>query len=152
MINNEMNLGKRGKDLIKSFEKLRLISYRPTPNDVWTIGWGHTNGVREGMTIDEATAERFLTEDVRKTEVAINDAGAKLTQSMFDAIVSLCFNVGIRAVSDHATIGRAIRSGDWIDAWRGFDLWTATSGAELGLARRRSREMALFLEDGWPTS
>ena len=38
--------------LIKSFEQLRLNSYL-CPAGVWTIGYGHTAGVHQGMQITE---------------------------------------------------------------------------------------------------
>ena len=38
------------KALVKEFEGLYLKAYK-CPAGVWTIGWGHTSGVREGMTI-----------------------------------------------------------------------------------------------------
>jgi hypothetical protein len=31
--------------MIKKSEGLRLVAYLPTPNDVWTIGYGHTKTV-----------------------------------------------------------------------------------------------------------
>lgn len=41
----------RGIKLIKDFESLRLKAYR-CPAGVWTIGYGHTAGVRPHDTID----------------------------------------------------------------------------------------------------
>ena len=48
-----------GIDLIKSFEDCRLTAYQDSVG-VWTIGYGHTNGVYAGMTITQAQAEEFL--------------------------------------------------------------------------------------------
>ena len=42
-----MNIGNKGLDLIKSFEGCRLSAYK-CPAGVWTIGYGHTQGVYEG--------------------------------------------------------------------------------------------------------
>ena len=47
-------------DLIKESEGLRLAAYLPTANDVWTIGYGHTKGVRKGQIITQAQAEDCL--------------------------------------------------------------------------------------------
>lgn len=33
-----MILVQRGVAIIKSYEKLALVAYKPTPNDVWAIG------------------------------------------------------------------------------------------------------------------
>ena len=46
-----------GLELIKSFEALRLEAYLPTPDDVPTIGYGHTKGVQMGDTCTEEEAE-----------------------------------------------------------------------------------------------
>lgn len=149
-----MKLGERGEALIKGFETLRLKSYDDGLGN-WTIGYGHTRGVRQGMKITMEAAQRFFREDVEPLEKAVTSLDLNLTQSQFDAIISLCFNVrqGIGAISGHSTIGNALRQGGItgiINAWRGFSLWTNTPGVELGLARRRTAEMALFLEDGVP--
>jgi len=145
-----MNLGHRGETLIKKIETLSLTSYKASEHDPWTIGWGHTTGVHEGMTITEAAAEILFRSDVADSEKAVNDLCINLTQSMFDATVSLCFNVGPRAISGRSTIGRALRRRQWIEAWQGFSLWVRTKNMELGQSRRRSLEMILFVADGWP--
>lgn len=143
-----ISLSSQGIAIIKRWEQLRLQAYKPRPNpeEPWTIGWGHTRGVRQGMTITPEAAEEFLREDLEPI-VANLKTLPHLTQSAFDALASLCFNCGVGAVGGRSTIGRALRAGDWRGAWRGFSLWTATPGAELGQARRRSEEMALFLSD-----
>lgn len=154
--NDEMptrTLGIRGEQLIKRYEALRLQAYRPIPSDPWTIGWGHTRTAHEDMIITKAWAERLFREDVLHVERAVSAIPVALTSSMSDALMSLCFNVGTSAISASSTIGRHLRAGGtkgYIRAWRAFSLWTSTPGAELGLSRRRSAEMALFLEDGWP--
>lgn len=143
-----MLTSEHGLALIKEFEQLRLVAYKPTPNDVWTIGWGHTRGVQPGDQITPEEADVLLREDLADAERAINRLGLPLTQSQFDALVSLVYNVGGGAVSGNSTIGRALRRHRWYDAWRGFALWTKQSGSDLrGLARRRAREMALYVED-----
>lgn len=60
-----------GIDLIKSFEDCRLTAYQDSVG-VWTIGYGHTNGVYAGMTITQAQAEEFLRSDLKTAENAVN--------------------------------------------------------------------------------
>lgn len=143
-----MKLGPRGEALIKEYEGLRLTSFLDVGGR-WTIGYGHTHGVRQGMTITEETANQMLQEDIAEAENAVS--AFEVPQSCFDALVSLVFNVGPRAVSKRSTIGKALIARSYIDAWAGFALWVKTPGAEHGLARRRSAEMSLFAEDEWPT-
>lgn len=156
-----ITLGLRGETLIKSYETLRLKAYRPTPNDVLTIGWGHTKGVRLGQVITVDQAEVYFKEDASDAikvvdllykKMSNGSVRLPLTQSMTDSLISLVFNVGPSCVSSGSTIGRElIESRNYFAAWRGFSLWTKQAGNDLlGLARRRSKEMELFLEDGLP--
>lgn len=141
--------GRRGLDLVKRYETLRLEAYLPTPNDVPTIGWGHTRGVQMGDTCTEAEADDWLREDLAEAERAVNGIGVPLTQGMFDALVSLVFNVGASSVDGRHVIGRELRRERYVAAWRGFALWINQAGKPLrGLARRRAEEMTLFVADG----
>lgn len=45
-----------GLKLIKGFEGCRLTAYK-CPAGVWTIGYGHTGGVKSGMMITQAEAD-----------------------------------------------------------------------------------------------
>lgn len=156
-MNGVKYLGPRGANLIKSFETLQLKAYKPTPNDVWTIGYGSTRDVKPGMIITLAEAEDRFMQDASSTIREVNNRFSKtlLTQAMFDALVSLVFNVGASAISPTSTIGSSLIVKDYYSAWAGFALWRKQRGPNglqnlLGLARRRAKEMSLFLEDGMP--
>lgn len=143
-----MTTGDRGVALIKGYETLRLEAYLPTPDDVPTLGYGHTRGVRLGDTCTEDQAESWLREDLAEAEEAVRGVRVELTQGMFDALVSLVFNVGASALRPDYVIGRALRAGEYVQAWRGFALWINQAGRPLrGLMRRRAEEMALFVAD-----
>lgn len=148
---DSLTLGTRGLELIKSFEKLSLTAYKPTPNDVWTIGYGHTRGVKQGQVTTIGEATKFLSQDTVEAQDAIHKMlppDLRLTQSMYDALTSLVFNVGPSCINLTSTIGRTLRALDYYGAWRGFALWTKQGKVDLrGLAIRRSAEMGLFLED-----
>jgi GH24 family phage-related lysozyme (muramidase) len=88
-----MKTSAEGLNLIKGFEGFRSCAYQDSVG-VWTIGYGHTRGVNEGMCIDRAQAENFLREDVKSVEDALNRENFNLRQNQFDALVSLFFNVG----------------------------------------------------------
>ena len=92
-----MNIGSAGITLIKDFEKLELVAYMPTPDDVPTIGYGHTKGVKLGDTCTEEQAEAWLLEDLSDAQTCVNKriAGINITQNQFDAAVSLCFNMAV---------------------------------------------------------
>jgi lysozyme len=81
--------------IIKQYEGLRLEAYL-CPNGKWTIGYGHTKGVKAGDKWSIAQAEAALKEDVAIVEAQLNGyRWLRLNQSQFDALVSFVFNVGV---------------------------------------------------------
>ena len=142
-----MKLGDKGATLIKSFETCQLSAYKPTPEDVWTIGFGHTRAVAEGDTCTQEQADAWLLEDVSWAEDCVNRAiTAKLLQAEFDSLVSLCFNIGCRAFSG-STLVKELNEGDYDGAKAQFLVWNRQNHKELaGLTRRRQAEAQLFEE------
>ena len=96
-----MNISQKGLDLIKSFEGCHLSAYR-CPAGVWTIGYGHTSGVYEGMVISQAQANQFLFEDVQRFVNAVNQYQARFNfnQNEFDALVSFTYNCGAGSLAN----------------------------------------------------
>lgn len=88
-----MITSKEGIDLIKSFEGCRLKAYQDSVG-VWTIGYGHTSGVKPGMEISQVEAEQYLRKDLVVYEGHVNGLNRTLQQWEFDALVSFCFNCG----------------------------------------------------------
>ena len=90
-----MKISDKGLALIKSFEGCHLKAYK-CPAGVWTIGYGHTKGVYQGMKISQSQAESFLREDCNKFENNVMKFSSKYnwTQNEFDALVSFAFNIG----------------------------------------------------------
>lgn len=89
----------RGKALAREREVLRLVAYKPTPDDVWTIGWGHTRGVHEHQTCSKAQAEAWLTDDFANAARALErkigeDVVTLLTDNQHDALCDFVFNLG----------------------------------------------------------
>lgn len=142
-----MKTGEKGIDLIKHFEGLRLKAYQCSAN-VWTIGYGHTAGVRPGDTIDEAQAEAFLRKDIVDSENAVNRlVTVPLKQSQFDALVSFVFNLGSGNFRS-STLLRKLNAGDDAGAAAEFLRWVSAGGRRLaGLVRRREAEKTLFEAD-----
>lgn len=135
-----MRISQKGIDIIKSFEGCRLSAYR-CPAGVWTIGYGHTLGIRSGDIITQKQAEDFLLQDLAKYEHQVNkfDDTYHWTQNEFDALVSFAFNIGnIIGLTKGGT-----RSKKQIaDA---ILLYNKAAGVTLpGLIRRRSAEHDLF--------
>ncbi len=101
-----MNISQQGIDFIKQYEGLRLTAYACAAGHA-TIGYGHdtTNDAQPAIvgktTITLEQAEELLRRDIEKYERAVNYElrGTWINQNQFDALVSLCFNVGIGAFS-----------------------------------------------------
>lgn len=142
-----MKTSQRGIDLIKRFEGLRLTAY-PDPGtggDPWTIGYGHTKGVKPGMKIAENWAEELLRDDLAEFEAAVNGlVTVRLCQHQFDALASLVFNIGGTAFRD-STLLRKLNAGDYAGAAAQFERWVHGGGKILpGLVRRRAAERVMF--------
>jgi len=86
------------RDRIKQHEGLGLKAYKDTKG-VWTIGYGHTGAeVKEGLVWTLEQAEDQLTKDIKLARFCVAarfDWAAGLTQDRQDALVELCFNMGI---------------------------------------------------------
>lgn len=134
-----------GIDLIKEFEGCRLTAYRDSAG-VLTIGYGHTTGVTSGMTISQAQAEAYLKSDLQTFESAVNSyVTVPLTQNMFDALVSLAYNIGSGAFKDSTLLSK-LNQADYTAAADQFEAWVKSGGTTLaGLVRRRAAEKQLFL-------
>ncbi len=134
-----MNISQKGIDLIKKYEGLRLEAYL-CPAGVWTIGYGHTAGVRKGMKITADQAEEYLRRDCASSEKVVNALGRKLNQNQFDALVSFAFNCGtgnLKTLCHNRKLSVIAEK---------ILLYNKAGGKVLsGLVRRRKDEQALFL-------
>lgn len=136
-------ISQNGLNLIMQFEGCRLRAYQCSAG-VWTIGYGHTAGVRQGQTITQVQAEEYLKQDCRKFENYVNNKAyvpvtAQLNQNQFDALVSFAFNCGqgnlktLCAGRSTAQIAAALPK------------YNKAAGKVLsGLVRRRAAEQKLF--------
>ena len=141
-----MKTSQKGIELIKRFEGCRLTAYK-CPSGVWTIGYGHTNGVKKGQKISQKRAEEFLREDLAKFENGVKKAVfVPLTQNQFDALVSFTYNCGLGAFKN-STLRKKLNAKDYKGAAKEFLRWNKSNGIVLeGLKRRRNAEKALFEE------
>lgn len=140
-----MKTSKIGIELIKSFEGYRSEAYL-CPAGVWTIGYGHTAGVKQGDTCTPDDAERFLKDDLRVAENAVNAQNLRLSQLQFDALVSFVYNVGSGNFTS-STLLKMLKKDtsatkDLEAEWK---KWKYANKVELkGLVRRRAAEWSLY--------
>ncbi len=132
-------------DIIRNFEGCRLKAYQCSAGR-WTIGYGHTAGVTEGMVISQAHAEELLKSDV--IDCATRMASyikAPVTKWQFIALVSLSFNVGdLRRKAPKLLHNLNSRQEDKA-AHEFLDICRAGVQVVPGLKKRREKEAKLFL-------
>lgn len=130
--------------LIKRFEGLRLEAYR-CPAGVWTIGYGHTGGVCQGMKITEAEAERLLEEDLKPVLAALPEG---LNVNRMAALASFVFNVGVGAFNRSTLRRMIIENADNPCVADEFARWRYGGGKVLpGLVARRRAEAELYFTE-----
>lgn len=142
MIQMAMKISKAGLDIIKRYEGCRLEAYK-CPAGVWTIGYGHTKGVKRGMKITAAKAESYLKSDCKSSENAVNKYMKKynFNQNQFDALVSFTFNCGAGNLKTLLDNGKR----DIETISKKIPLYCKANGQTLaGLVKRRNSEKALF--------
>jgi lysozyme len=138
-----------GYEFLKRWEGERLLAYRDVAG-IWTIGIGHTKGVKAGMRITPEQSKALLDEDIAWAVDTVNNlVKVPLNQNQFNALVSLCFNIGPFGFA-HSTALKRINSCDYEGAVDALTWWNkARVGGKLvvvkGLVNRRTAEKALFL-------
>ena len=131
---------------LKKMENCRLTAYQDSVG-VWTIGYGHTAGVKKGDRCTQYQAEQYLKEDLAKFEVEANKCRRITTQGKFDAILDFIYNCG-PARFNGSTLKQYIESGrkDW-EVQEQFLRWVNAGGKKLGgLVSRRIWEANRFVE------
>ena len=134
-----MKISQNGINLIKKFEGCRLSAYR-CPSGVWTIGYGHTAGVKQGQKITQAQADAFLQKDITLYENYVRLTGLSLNQNQFDALVSFTFNCGA------GNLSKLIKNRNLTQIADALLLYNKdANGVSQGLVTRRKAERELFL-------
>jgi GH24 family phage-related lysozyme (muramidase) len=139
-------LNKAGLDLIKEFEGCKLKAYQDSVG-VWTIGYGHTKGVKRGDVITQKQAEDIFEDDINIFAPGVEKLiDNDVNDNEFAAMVSLAFNIGLSAFGRSGLL-RAVNRGDFGTAANEFLKWNKAGGRVLaGLTRRRKAERALFIK------
>ena len=146
-----MQISQEGLSLIKKFEGCKLEAYKCAAN-VWTIGYGSTKGVKEGMEISQERAEMLLLEDVEMFENSVNKlVEVSLEQNQFDALVCWTYNLGPTNLNN-STMLKLLNAGDYHTVPNQMKRWNKSNGEVLeGLVRRREAEALLFEGEAWET-
>ncbi len=129
-------------------EGYRPTAYRPVPGDVPTIGFGTTEGVRMGDSIDPVRALVRKLDDVQRFEGALRTCvTVPLHQHEYDAFLSLAYNIGSGAFCG-STLVRLLNDRRYREACDQILRWDKFQGRPLrGLTLRRQAEHRQCLGD-----
>jgi lysozyme len=151
-INNEtinqkiMAITRSTMNLIAHFEGKENKAYQDSKG-LWTIGVGHLIKPDEeylmNAVLTDQQVEDLFKRDLKWCDEAVNDSvRAPLSQNQYDALYSLCFNIG----ADHfkqSEVVHHINKLDYMAAANAFLNWSNPPV----LKKRRERERAVFLAD-----
>lgn len=144
MLSPVMEYSRPALTFTERFEQCRLVAYQDT-GGIWTIGYGHTHGVKMGDTCTQAEAEAWLRADVF---IAVTDVNrmlrVRVTQNEFDALVDFAFNCGTKALN-YSRLLLLVNTRNMQLAAKEFERWDHVGGHVVaGLLKRRIAEENLF--------
>ncbi|WP_210252730.1 lysozyme [Methylosinus sporium] len=140
-----MRMSAGGRAQLIRREGSKTKAYRDSVG-VWTIGVGHTSAagapvVTPGLVVSKAEVDEILSRDLGQYERTVNDSiRAPLTQGQFDALVSLCFNIGCKGFANSSVVKR-LNAYDYAGAADAFLLWSKPKE----IIGRRKTERAQFI-------
>ncbi|MFW6226268.1 MAG: lysozyme [bacterium] len=154
----KLRTSEKGKEFIKSHEGLRLKAYK-LGDGMITIGYGHAKPIKkskykEGDIITKEEAEKIFEKDIKVREEGIKKIFkewikegiyVKISQNMFDSMVSMAFNMGLNGLKQ-SYILTELKEGNFESAADSI-LVTRISDRFPGLYKRRKEEKKLFLEN-----
>jgi lysozyme len=141
-----------GIKLVQKFEGLKLEAYL-CPAGVWTIGYGHTKGVKKGDKITQAEADSLLSQDLSQFgEHVEKHVRVPLHDNQFAALTSFAFNAGVGSLTS-STLLRRLNRGDYDCVPSELSKWVKATNPKTGkkvalpgLVKRRAAEGQLWLD------
>lgn len=137
--------------MVKKFEGCVLTAYRCSAG-VYTIGYGHTEGVVKGNVISQEKANEYLIADLDNAFKRVKKYMGKYNwgQNQIDALTSFSFNVNTEKSNIDTLTKNGTRTNSEIaDALLLYN--KAAGKVSVGLASRRQQERDLFVIDLVPT-
>jgi lysozyme len=145
-------INKAGKDLIKSYEGLRLESYKCSANKD-TIGFGNTfyedgRPVKPGDKITLDRANQLFDFIIAKFAAKVKQlVKSDINENQFAALVSFAYNCGVGNLQNSTLLKKVNANPDDPTIADEFMKWTKAGGKQLGgLVKRRKAESNLYYE------
>ncbi|MCD8266246.1 MAG: lysozyme [Prevotellaceae bacterium] len=136
---------------VREAEGFRTKAYKDS-GGVWTIGYGHTRGVKSTDKITRRQAEEYLEQDLEEALKYVNVEDVARTQGQSDALADFVFNLGYGSLRT-STLLRYIRQGFPTEEIQGqFRRWVyghTPDGKKVrleGLVKRREWEARRWAE------
>lgn len=133
--------------LIKESEGCILKSYK-CPAGIWTIGYGQTKGIKEGMVWTQNQADEDLLEtawEVLNQALTASPVLKRSTSQRQAAIADFIYNLGIGNYNS-STLKKYVNKENWASAYTEIKKWNKAGGKILkGLTIRREKEASLLL-------
>jgi GH24 family phage-related lysozyme (muramidase) len=153
----KLRLSEKGFRHIMDEEKPKLIAYDLNDGKI-TIGYGHAEPIENtrlkvGQKITKEQAKIYLKQDLKIAADGIRrmftdwkkqNKNYKVTQDMFDALVSMAFNMGVSGLRN-TTFVDYLRDGNYKTAGRLIKQTKINNDSFPGLEKRRGRESDMFL-------
>ena len=133
-------------ELLVKFEGKRNKAYQDSKG-LWTIGVGHLIRPTEqhllhAILTDDQVEELFKNDLRWCDEAIVSSVKVSITQNQYDALTSLCFNIGDTNFKKSSVV-RTLNEGNYLAAAEHFMDWIKPSV----LKPRREKEKELFLRD-----
>lgn len=148
-----MRINQRGINIIRKWERVELKAIRVhlgggKYEGWWTIGYGHTDGVKEGDVITIEVAEIFLKNDIKDVEQDVESlVSVPINENQFSALVCLLYNIGSGRFQ-RSLVRELLNQHDYLGAAMHFTDHVYAKGGDgvilQGLYKRRIDEMELF--------
>ena len=134
--------------LIRKYEGCRLKAYL-CPAGRWTIGYGHTEGVKEGDSWTQKQADDVLMKEIEEYGKGVLQACPSLANypNRLGACISLAYNIGLANFAG-SSVAKYIRRGEYRAAADAFLMWVYAGKQKMpGLVNRRQAERTVFRRD-----
>lgn len=138
-------------ELIRKWEGCKLTAYKDVAG-VWTIGYGHTEGVKMGDTCTKEQAEEWLYEEAEWFQKGVlGSCKIPPNSNQLTALVSFTYNLGLGNLRQSALL-RKHNIGNFAGAANEFLKWnkarhpaTKQLREVFGLTERRKDERRVYL-------